>query len=217
MAAKGKLIRILAFGDSLTQGETFKSTHYHPYTHRLRKLLEEHESVKFDIDNAGITGEFVRDQMTTRLPLVLKEKGPYDLIVILGGTNDLIDFTPGGEKDLFDEIVSLHRTAHEHGAKTLLLTIPESDFIYKDMGKNGTSYIKEEGEQGRILINEMLRDFARECDDIVLCDLDEKHRHTTLSEEDKVKYWDDGLHYSPEGYDRMGEIIFEKIKQLYWD
>ncbi|XP_031561161.1 uncharacterized protein LOC116297137 [Actinia tenebrosa] len=217
MFARSKLVRILAFGDSLTQGHTYQLTHFHPYTHRLRQLLQEHKSVKFDVDNAGITGEFVRDQMTKRLPLLLRKNGPYNLIIILGGTNDLGDFNPGEEKALFKEIVSLHDIAHEHGAKTLLLTIPESDYIFKDMGANGTSYIKEDGEKGRILINGMLRDFAKENDDVTLCDLDQEHRHTNLKEEEKVKYWDDGLHYTPEGYDRMGEIIFEKIKHLYWE
>ena len=36
-----------------------------------------------------------------------------------------------------------------------------------------------------------------------------------LSDKDKRKYWDDQLHFSPAGYDRMAEIIFEDVKHLF--
>jgi len=206
-------VRILAFGDSLTLGNTLNMTHLHPYTLRLRELLQDHNKtgITFDIDNAGICGEFARLEMTSRLPPILQSKGPYDLVIILGGTNDLGDtHVFGAEKALYDEIITLHLTAHRHGATTMLITIPESDYIYDDMGRNRTSYVTQQGEKGRNIVNQMLRKFAGETDDVILCDLATEHPHT--SEEDKSKYWDDGLHYTPKGYDKMGEIIFEKLK-----
>ena len=42
--------------------------------------------------------------MTTRLPMVLQECGPYDIVIILGGTNDIIEPTQGLENSLFEEI-----------------------------------------------------------------------------------------------------------------
>ena len=212
-----RVVRILAFGDSLTEGHTLQLTHFHPYTHRLQELLRGYnKSISFQLDNFGITGEFVQGQMSARLPKILKDNGPYDLVIILGGSNDLSEFTLGQEKELFEEIRNLHLTSHRHGAKTMLLTIPESDYIFEDMGKDNTSYIKEQGEKGRILVNAMLRSFANETsDDVILCDLAKEHPHSTLSKEDKSKYWDDGLHYTPEGYNRMGEIVFDKLKHLY--
>nr|KAK3747887.1 hypothetical protein QZH41_001351 [Actinostola sp. cb2023] len=109
--------------------------------------------------------------------------------------------------------IQIHgRLVTRHGATTMLITIPESDYIYDDMGRNRTSYVTQQGEKGRNIVNQMLRKFAGETDDVILCDLATEHPHTTPSEEDKSKYWDDGLHYTPKGYDKMGEIIFEKLK-----
>jgi lysophospholipase L1-like esterase len=34
----------------------------------------------------------------------------------------------------------------------------------------------------------------------------------SLSEEDRKLYWDDGIHFTPKGYERFGELIFEVIK-----
>lgn len=35
-----------------------------------------------------------------------------------------------------------------------------------------------------------------------------------LSDKDKDLYWDDGIHLTAKGYDRMGEIAFEVLKPL---
>lgn len=35
-----------------------------------------------------------------------------------------------------------------------------------------------------------------------------------LSEKEKDLYWDDGIHLTAKGYDRMGEIVFEVLKPL---
>lgn len=222
--AQRKIVKkILAFGDSLTHGDTYNLTqdppHVHPYTLRLQELLQGHfKDIDFCVNNVGIYGEFAQKEMTSRIPKVLQDQGPYDLVIILGGTNDLGEmYSLGDERAVFDAIQELHLTSLASGAKTMLLTIPETDYIYENMGKDGTSYVKQQGEEGRLLINEMLRQFAEKTTGVTLCDFDKEHPHTSLSKEDKVKYWDDGLHFTPEGYDRMGEIIFEHMKNLCSD
>lgn len=218
---RNKTKKILAFGDSLTHGDTYNQSHnppqVHPYTVRLQQLLLQYlKQCDFQVENVGIYGEFAQNEMTTRLPNVLHEKGPYDVVIILGGTNDLGAeiFQDGDEKTIFEAIQDLHRTSLASGAKTILLTIPESDYIYENMGKDGSSYVGKQGEKARIVINEMLRQFANETTGVTLCDLDKELPHTSLSKEDRLKYWDDGLHYTPQGYDRMAEIIFDKLENL---
>ncbi|EDO38266.1 predicted protein [Nematostella vectensis] len=217
MTQTARKLRILAFGDSLTQGETYNSTTYLPYTTRLRELMEKNGFGCFDLDNAGITGEFVRDELINRLPGILEKQGPYDLVVILGGTNDLSTHKTGDEEALYKGIVQLHELSLKHGAKTLLLTMPESDFFYKDLAATGTSYVKEEGEKGRVTVNEMLREFARKCEGVYLCDIEKAIPQRSLNEEKLDLYWDDGLHFTPEGYNKMAEVIFDTIKQVNWD
>ena len=35
-----------------------------------------------------------------------------------------------------------------------------------------------------------------------------------MDKREREKYWDDHIHYTPEGYDLVGEYVFNIIKQL---
>lgn len=213
------LFRILAFGDSLTTGNIGGELHEafdKPYTIGLLNLVREnHAGTSFEVDNMGIYGELVCGEMSERLPKVLKECGPYDLVIILGGTNDIIEPKQGLEDTLFDGIKRLHAEVKGQGAKCIALTIPETDIHFKDLLKNGLSWVKEEGENIRLLVNDKLRRSVKGHNDkIILCDLAEKFPQHSLSGEDLDKLWSDGLHFTEEGYNKMAEIIYEDMKHL---
>ena len=207
------LYRILAFGDSLTEGYV-NDQKCQPYTLRLSKLLSERfPDTAFQVDNKGIYGELVYGQMTVRLSEVLKECGPYNLVIILGGTNDICEAKEGMENSLFEGIKSLHATVRTHGAKSIVVTIPETDVNYKDLGRNGLSWVKERGESIRLVVNEKLREYVKECgDNVTLCDLAVKLPQQSMNAEDLDKFWRDGIHFTEDGYNKMAEIIFEEIK-----
>ncbi|KAL9951008.1 hypothetical protein ACROYT_G043594, partial [Oculina patagonica] len=214
-----KLYRILAFGDSLTTGNIggeLNEALDKPYTIHLSRLLgENHRNASFEVDNKGIYGELVCGQMTERLPKVLKEYGPYDLVIILGGTNDIIEAKKGLEETLFEGIKRLHGDVTGQGAKCIALTMPETDVFFKDYGKKGLSWVKEEGENIRVIVNDKLRRSEKECgNNIILCDLAKKFPQQGLSDEDLKKFWSDGLHFTEEGYNKMAEIIYEDMKHL---
>ena len=213
------LFRILAFGDSLTTGNTGgeeDKAMNKPYTIRLSKLLvEKHPNLEFKVDNKGIYGELVCGEMTSRLPKVLKECGPYDIVIILGGTNDIIEPKQDFVDTLFEGIKSLHSVVKGHRAKCIALTIPETDIYFKDLGKKDQSWVKEEGEQIRLKVNKKLRQSICPGDhEVVLCDLAMKFPQQSLSAEDLDKFWSDGLHFTEEGYKKMAEIIYEDMKHL---
>lgn len=228
MAAESKPkrnYRILAFGDSLTTGNIggeLNEALDKPYTICLSKLLREnHPNIAFDVNNKGIYGELVCGQMTERLPKVLMEYGPYDLVIILGGTNDIIEAKKDLEDTLFEGIKSLHSAVigqAGQGAKCIALTIPETDVYFKDMGKRGLSWVKEEGENIRLVVNYKLRKyvkFVNKCDSkVILCDLAEKFPQQSLSSVDLEKFWSDGLHFTEEGYNKMAQIIYDDMKNL---
>lgn len=222
MAAESKaekIYRILAFGDSLTTGNIggeLNEALDKPYTIRLSKLLKEnHPNIAFDVNNRGIYGELVCGEMTERLPKVLKKNGPYDLVIILGGTNDIIEAKKGLEDTLFEGIKRLHESVIAQGAKCIALTIPETDVYFKDLGKSGLSWVKEEGENIRLMVNDKLRRSVNECDNkIILCDLAKKFPQQSLSSEDLEKFWSDGLHFTEEGYNKMAQIIYEHTKHF---
>ncbi|XP_068728354.1 uncharacterized protein [Montipora capricornis] len=213
------LVKILAFGDSLTTGNTGGTENEKldkPYTIHLSNLLKEnHPNFEFKVDNKGVYGQLVRGEMTSRLPNVLEACGPYDIVIILGGTNDVITPEQGLERTLFEGIQMLHSQVKEHGAKCIGLTIPETDVFYKDLGKNGLSWVKEEGEKIRLKVNEKLRQGIRQDDSaVILCDLEKKFPQQSLSEQDLGKFWSDGLHFTEEGYKKMAEIIYEDMKHF---
>ena len=217
--------RILAFGDSLTEGWIDDGANFRPYTARLQKLLDELATSNspgnsaasrlrsFAVDNKGLSGEFVLDQMITRLPEVLKAVKLYDLVIILGGTNDLSEASLGDEEKIFEGLTQLHDLAKQHGAQSVIVTLPETDVQYKDMGQNGTSYVKQSGENVRMLLNEKLRFYSTRTK-TCLCDLAARLPQACLTPEELDKYWDDGLHFTEAGYERMAEIIFEAIKAM---
>lgn len=218
-SSKNFKIRILAFGDSLTTGNTRGEENLaldKPYTVYLSKLLNEnHPDVEFEVDNKGIYGELVCGEMTSRLPDVLMECGPYDVVIILGGTNDIIEPEQGLENTLFEGIKMLHSMVKGHGAKCIALTIPETDIYFYDLGKRGLSWVEEEGESIRLKVNEKLRKYVDQGDNsVILCDLEKKFPQRALSEEDLRKFWSDGLHFTEEGYKKMAGIIYQDMKQF---
>ena len=122
-------MRILCFGDSLTEGYTFQeSGEFHPYSIRLRQLLEESQcgqvlGEELVVDTEGVSGERVVPSMTSRLDGLLRGSQRYDWVLILGGTNDLGSGVPPDQ--LLPHLLQLHARARESGARTLALAIPQ--------------------------------------------------------------------------------------------
>jgi len=205
MAAR-PVLRILAFGDSLTEGWCDFGTKFHPYTRKLQTLIQS-LSKSVDVVNRGVSGE-TTDQMNDRLPSVLNEDGPFDLVIILGGTNDIgLSFNKDGEP-LFGRLRSLHELALRYSPLSVAVTIPETGYETMDR----FAALKEK----RLQVNTLLKNYAQDSGNkIILSDLSAKLPRESLSHEDYRKFWQDDLHLTSEGYDRMGEIIFEDIKHCF--
>lgn len=200
--------RILAFGDSLTEGWCDFGTKFHPYTAKLQSLTRSISKVKtVDVVNRGVSGE-TTDQMNSRLGLVLDKDGPFDLVIILGGTNDLGFPLNNDGKPLFGRLRSLHELALRHSSLSVAVTIPETGYETIDR----FTAVREK----RLQVNNLLKNYVQDCGSkMLLCDLSTKLPRQSLSEEDRRKLWADDLHFSAAGYDRMGEIIFEDIKHCF--
>ena len=157
------------------------------------------------MDTMGVSGEKVINSMSKRLDRTLKEsKQPYDWIILLGGTNDL------GYKEKSDDILAalcqMHDLARETGARTLVLAIPQ--FSLEDTP--GCKAYKEE----KAKVNDGLREYCEAShSQSVFVNLHGKLPHTALDREEKRKYWCDGLHMTPLGYDRMAEVVFDTLKE----
>ena len=150
----------------------------------------------------GISGERVINSMSERLDGTLKEsKQPYDWIIILGGTNDL------AHRENPDKILAslsqMHDRAKETGARTLVLAIPQ---YTQEHSLNTEETAK---------VNAGLREYCEKShSQSAFVDLHVKLPLATLSNEEKQKYWSNGLHMTPLGYDRMAEVVFDTLKEF---
>lgn len=127
------MVRILAFGDSLTAGYHMMGQRFAPWAPVLKSMLG-----VAAVDHIGLSG-FTTQQMldaaddATTYDVVPMEwpgyhtqlrKARYDLVLIMGGTNDLADKVPTAV--IVRNLEALHRAAHAAGARTVAMTIPES-------------------------------------------------------------------------------------------
>ena len=158
------------------------------------------------VDSAGVSGERVIPSMTPRLDRLLSEaSAPYDWVLVLGGTNDLGTGTRADE--LLPHLLGLHDRAKKNGTtKTLALAIPQ--FMY-ELGEGNENYRQEKAK-----VNEGLKSYCGGSGGSShFVDLWNGLPFGSLPAEEREKYWVDGVHMSPRGYDKMAGLIFDCLKQ----
>lgn len=185
-------IKIVALGDSLTEGMVSSSWDMFPYT----EFLKEMAGSGIEFKNRGICGELT-GQMMVRLKKDVLELKP-DYMILLGGAND-IGWGLAAEK-ILKNLMEMCLIAWQHNVRPVLCAIPPVE------GSPAANEIREN-------INGELAAFCRE-ENIPYIDL-----YTPLcgpgDEGLKAEYSDDGLHLSPEGYRKVAEIVYSDfIKSL---
>ncbi|KAJ7371353.1 hypothetical protein OS493_026454 [Desmophyllum pertusum] len=209
---------ILCFGDSLTSGFYNHGHNFHPYSQRLSQLLNSEGRLKYYVKTSGKVREMAHGSMSKRLPEVLGNSSRFDWVIILGGTNDVAHVKNFGDDDSFmnqliniwkprivRDIEVLHEIAHKYGARTVLLTVPET--AYEAWPSYKTLWVM------RNRLNQDLRDYAlRSQGNVVLCDLAAKLPRHSLSPQAQALLWNDHLHLTPYGYDKMAEIVYQCLK-----
>ncbi|KAL2266645.1 hypothetical protein VTJ83DRAFT_5997 [Remersonia thermophila] len=122
------------------------------------------------------------------------DTNPYDWAIVLGGTNDISrGFSPA---DIFDALKKVWDVPLSRGCKVLALTVPEA-------GLHGK--LRDEVDAERNRLNALIRGYRRE--GFHVYDL---HRHVTyfsMPEADRRRFWDDHVHFTPAGYDLIGNKV----------
>jgi lysophospholipase L1-like esterase len=117
----------------------------------------------------------------------------------LQGTNNLGSSRP---EEIFEKLKGIHEVIRSEKAISIAVTIPEH------AQEPNHKHLLETREQ----TNHLLKTYCTE-KQIAVVDLAEKlPYYTNTTEEHRLKYWDDHLHFSPAGYDRFGELVFEILK-----
>ncbi|XP_066926349.1 uncharacterized protein [Clytia hemisphaerica] len=211
-----EIIKILAFGDSITEGMVnYGDEPFAPYTTKLEELLNSNSNdngKSYFVVNEGISGECVHGEMTFRLPYALHAHSAYlKLVIILGGTNDLMKVDCDKKVNLTAEIIHLHQMAHQKGYKTVVVTIPQTGLT------ESAHLITSFGTFQRLwhITNARLRNYAKENSHLtILCDLAKEFPMSSLKSNHLENYWSDDLHPSAKGYEKIAELLYQTIASL---
>ena len=202
------MVRVLCFGDSLTEGYTFQeSGEFHPYSIALRRHLQDHGHGSAEVDTAGVSGERVVPSMPCRLDRILNEAAqPYDWVIILGGTNDICSGVRA--EDILPSLLGLHDSAKTNGStRTLALALPQ--FLDELTPGNEDGQKREKAK-----LNEGLKAYSEGSGGSTLwVDLWNGLPFGSLPKEERELYWADRAHMTPRGYDRMAGVIFDCLNQ----
>ncbi|KAK3902468.1 SGNH hydrolase-type esterase domain-containing protein [Staphylotrichum tortipilum] len=210
MAARPRL-RILCFGDSLTNGYSCMGAIHHPYCEKMEHMLTmAFPDLKIETEEDGMSGATVKHGFQTRMNAHFTSKKkrkaaevdddvedkskPYDWAIVLGGTNDLgMGISP---EDIFEALKAVWEVPLSRKCKVLALTVPEA-------GLKGA--IRERIDAKRNALNDLIRGYKHE--NFYVYDLHAHIPYHSLPPADIARYWDDHLHLTPEGYDLVGNKV----------
>jgi lysophospholipase L1-like esterase len=198
--------KVLAFGDSLTEGFYNYGFKFHSYAGELKRILDsalQKQNKEVLLQQVGVSGEYT-SHMISRLGgyLVDNTASPYQLVCILGGTNDLALDDPPAE--VAARLKTMYNAVLTSSTDSLLavITIPQSYFLDPE-------YVSK-----RSAINSEIKEYCEQSafkDRIVFVDLERLLPYYDKNGEKDTVHWDDHLHMSPDGYDQFGKLVADAV------
>eukprot|EP00299_Pterocystis_sp_00344_P002442 c12754_g1_i1.p1 GENE.c12754_g1_i1~~c12754_g1_i1.p1 ORF type:complete len:207 (+),score=40.44 c12754_g1_i1:24-623(+) len=189
-------IRLLCFGDSLTEGMIDFNT-FSPYTEPLQEKLDD-AGLNVFVLNGGNSGDSAIFDMPERLTQYLStpDKPPYHYMVLLGGTND---FGREDHEVIFDSLKAMHEQVLDSGAiRTFAVTIPEAVFEKWDTRVH----------DNRQELNKSILQLAASNNRISVIDL------ATAMPQTSDGFWaSDGLHMTEKGYQNFASVVFDAVEK----
>ncbi|TAQ87696.1 Nucleoside-triphosphate phosphatase [Chlorociboria aeruginascens] len=205
-------LRILCFGDSLTEGYSRYGTLMTPYSRTLfQHLTACFPDRKITVYTDGLSGDLVVPpgrflrRMEKRFSQADPDE-PYTHVLFLGGTNDL-----DWGKTTANIIAALHTLLDiplAHGCKVLLFTIPEC---------------RAKAAQGKVAqvnvardeINSHIKLELGRREQVEVFDLRNVMPYHTMSARDVSEFWDDGVHFTVAGYRKVGEEAARRFVEVW--
>jgi lysophospholipase L1-like esterase len=192
-----KPLRVFCYGDSLTAGTSPPSFQEFPYAPHLELILKQQLNPGVSVQHRGLPGWTSNDLLHSDAPEAIKGASPVKVAIILAGTNDLgqtPDPTP-----IIENIIGLHRLFYAAGVRhTVAIGIPSS----------GYQSVVAEAAQKAQTVNDALARF---------CESEPKATYVPFPfgfGQGDDKWSSDGLHFSPKGYQILGESLAPVVQKL---
>jgi len=99
-------------------------------------------------------------------------------------------------EEIFESLKEVWEVPLSHKCKVLALTVPEAGIKGK---------VKERVDIQRNKLNDLIKGYKRE--GFHVFDLHKAVPYWAMSESDRKKYWDDHIHFTPAGYDLIGNKV----------
>ncbi|KAK7424890.1 hypothetical protein QQX98_000166 [Neonectria punicea] len=194
-----KPLRILCFGDSLTSGYFSFGMDSHPYSLKLEaRLTGALPNVDVQIVTNGVPGDVATFERFGDRMRAECNKHTFDWVIVLAGTNDLAySISP---TNIYECLQNVWNIPISRGSKVLALTVPECE-------ARSERLVKRRDELNRSIL-------AHQQPNYYSFDLKDRIPYHTLSEREREKYWDDGLHLRDDGYDWMGDHIANALLRI---
>lgn len=191
--------RILCYGDSLTAGFAANGQQFEPYGRAMSERLAV-AGTACEVEVCGLSGRTAREMVATSctsltdivgnkgkgLVRALQEDGPFDLVLIMAGTNDM---GHGAKPEtILQDLQRLHGLCHERGVPTVALAPPPAPVAGAAREQMRQRFVAE------------LRALSRRMDGIVAC-VDP----ADIVPANAPGLWErDGLHFTPAGSRQVG-------------
>ena len=208
--------RILCLGDSLTQGTYLTSKRkmrHHPYGAALQQALGEGWIVEYQGYAGWTTGDISRSLESI---VADKIKGRlFDGVILLSGANDILKTTAASLEiahssvrlaDQLKELITYSWVIHLKNPLMIPAARPKHRKLQKD-----TFYCTSGG-----LTNRRIREVNRAMEGLVQgCRLWDPFDALSRTR-DLGRIWFDCIHPSPEGSDRLGQLLAERLKEMVY-
>jgi len=220
--------RILAYGDSLTAGMCSSGRRFVPYARYLvDEMLPEVAVEAWSCGLSGLRASSLVQALDAReiadcasrtgkgLRRILRESGPFDLALIMAGTNDLsqkqasIDVSLKDPQAIVQAVRELHDACHEEGVPTVALSIPPSRAMSTGLGE-WARYQKR-----WMFANGMMKAWAKSPEAsaeglVGFIDMNE-----VLPFREGTDLWEkDGLHFSAAGSRYVGKAVARRVAPI---
>lgn len=211
-AQKNKQLRVLAFGDSITEGWIDSTEEKHPYTWRLESMLRDKlgpKGVSVQITNGGVGSAGVLDRlndaMLSQLKAVRDAGKPYHFVVFLAGINDIL-LQKRSSDDIIKRMKELWSAAARDGSTVIVIpTLPtnvkEGEATRKELVAKIKAAVKQQHKAGD--------------GSLQLLDLEPQFDWWSMSPEKRKKVFDDGVHLTDWGYQQyLAGLIFDGLVKI---